>query len=58
MSTSVLMAKVPPIPPRFLYPPLSNPVISSTCYSLVIVRSTVGAVKDQSWMVVDVGSDW
>ena len=54
------MAKMPPILPEFLYPPLyllGNLVTSSTCCGLVIVKSTAGIVEDRSWIVVDIGRD-
>jgi len=60
MSTSMSMAEVPPILPGFLYSPLyllGNLVTSSTCCGSVIVKSTVGIVEDQSWMVVNVDRD-
>jgi len=60
MSTSVSTAEMPPILPEFLYSSLyllSNPVTSSTCCSLVIVKSTAGIVEDRLWMVVDIGRD-
>jgi len=55
------MAEMPPILPGFLYPSLyllGNPVTSSTCCGLVIIKSIADVVEDQSWMVVDVGRDW
>jgi len=61
MSASVSTAEVSPILPGFLYPPLyllGNPITSSTYCGSVIVKSTVGVVEDQSWMVVDVDRDW